>query len=371
MSLRSLSNQKILSQTRELVHRERTLTLEVLLHLNEIERRRLYLGLGHPSMFEYCIATLGYSSSAAGRRIRTARCVVRFPAVYALLESNDINLSTVCQVAGILTAENADAVLASIRGKSQREVDAIVAGYQPTSALPRDSVRAVVVETRHDAPIEKRADSVALPRVSARPGDTPSRTPLDAPDGASIEDASMHSRSGSASVVTHSTETHYVVQFAAASEFMTQLERARSLAGHRLPPNATFEQVFAFALAYFIKNEDPIEREARREKRVARSETRASAELAHGADNSRYVPARIRDKVFARDKGRCTFVGSAGKRCNASRGIQIDHVKPIAHGGASTVENLRLLCAQHNRLEAERILGTPLDHHERRNLRAP
>jgi hypothetical protein len=32
-------------------------------------------------------------------------------------------------------------------------------------------------------------------------------------------------------------------------------------------------------------------------------------------------------------------------------------VTPFARGGPSTPSNLRLLCAQHNRLEAERIYG--------------
>jgi 5-methylcytosine-specific restriction endonuclease McrA len=37
--------------------------------------------------------------------------------------------------------------------------------------------------------------------------------------------------------------------------------------------------------------------------------------------------------------------------------LQIDHVKPAARGGANTIDNLRLLCAYHNRLEAERLMG--------------
>ena len=62
MSLRSLSDQQILSRIQSLTKQERSLTLQVLLHLNEIERRRLHLKLGYSSMFDYCTAGLGYSA---------------------------------------------------------------------------------------------------------------------------------------------------------------------------------------------------------------------------------------------------------------------------------------------------------------------
>ena len=119
MSLRSLSDHEILSRIRKLTRSERVLTLLVLLHLNEIERRRLHLKGGYSSMFDYCTSGLGYSASAASRRIRTARCVARFPEVHGLLESNQVNVSTVAQVSRILTRENKDEILSRIRGKSQ------------------------------------------------------------------------------------------------------------------------------------------------------------------------------------------------------------------------------------------------------------
>ena len=72
MLLQSLSDKAILSRVRELTRRERSLTLQVLLHLNEIGRRNLHLKLGFASMFDYCTSGLGYSASAAARRLRTA-----------------------------------------------------------------------------------------------------------------------------------------------------------------------------------------------------------------------------------------------------------------------------------------------------------
>jgi 5-methylcytosine-specific restriction endonuclease McrA len=72
---------------------------------------------------------------------------------------------------------------------------------------------------------------------------------------------------------------------------------------------------------------------------------------------SRHVPASVRDEVFVRDGGRCTYKGPGGKRCGATFGLTLDHVTPFARGGGNTADNLRLLCANHILLEAERTYG--------------
>jgi hypothetical protein len=74
-AISGLSDRELLSRVKDLVSRERAVTLEILVHLIEVERRRLHLGLGYASMFDYCTRHLGYSSSAASRRIQAARCV--------------------------------------------------------------------------------------------------------------------------------------------------------------------------------------------------------------------------------------------------------------------------------------------------------
>jgi 5-methylcytosine-specific restriction endonuclease McrA len=37
--------------------------------------------------------------------------------------------------------------------------------------------------------------------------------------------------------------------------------------------------------------------------------------------------------------------------------VQVDHIKPAARKGAAVLENLRLLCAEHNRLEWQKLLA--------------
>ena len=72
------------------------------------------------------------------------------------------------------------------------------------------------------------------------------------------------------------------------------------------------------------------------------------------------VPARVKREVYARDDGRCTFVGANGHRCGEQGFLEFDHVTPVARGGKGSAANTRLLCRGHNVHEAKRVLGGAL-----------
>jgi hypothetical protein len=55
-----------------------------------------------------------------------------------------------------------------------------------------------------------------------------------------------------------------------------------------------------------------------------------------------HIPGEIRRSVFERDGGRCL-------RCGSAFDLQYDHIIPVALGGATTEQNLQLLCGACNR----------------------
>jgi len=350
MTLRSLSDSVILSRIQKLTSQERELTLLVLAHLNEIERRRLHLKLGYSSLFDYCTSHLGYSASAAVRRIKSARCVTKYPGFLDALKKNEVNISTVARVATILTRDNSGEVLSRIKGRSQREVEAIAASYQPC-AMPPERVRAIVVTVPVAAPLSAPQGTSASVPTPACEKDAYLRSGCSA---ALTEDAADTCKTTPEPAVQ--LQERVMLQFSVTPEFMAKLEQIKSLAWHRLPANATLEQVFELALDLMIEKEAPARRVERQE---LRDEKRTRpARNANARTNTRYVPAPLRDRVFVRDGNRCAYVGTEGRRCNSTRALQVDHITPVARGGASTHDNLRLLCAYHNRLESVRLLGT-------------
>ncbi len=364
--LRALGNDELLSQVQLLVRRECVATIQILHHLNEIGRRRLFLDLGYSSLFDYCIRKLKYSPSAAGRRIQAARCIRRYPEVLELLRARELSLGTVALIAPILTDENHASVLARVRGRSYREIERVVAEYKPPVAF-RDRVRPVRV-----AVSEPKPPAVA---VSARVRDS---MPAASPDPAPGSAADLHSLADDAVAPTTcrpitpgagsvTTETKLLLQFLVSEACMAKLNEARALLSHRCP-GGSFGDVLDAVLSDYINRHSPAARKQRREARTATvidsKETTTSGDVVVAASNhsrrrecTRYIAADVRDEVFARDRNRCTYVARDGTRCGSTYALQVDHVRPYAIGGTNDPANLRLLCAAHNRHAGERTLG--------------
>lgn len=82
------------------------------------------------------------------------------------------------------------------------------------------------------------------------------------------------------------------------------------------------------------------------------------------------ITAQVRRAVVERDGGRCTFIGSKGHRCGSDRFLEFDHIVPVARGGRSTVDNIRLRCRAHNQYEADQAFGSEFMKNKREEARA-
>lgn len=105
MNLQTLSDQDLLHRTRELVQRERELLTEVLNHLREVERRRLFSDLGCSSLFDYATRELGYSEDQAYRRITAMRLLKELPEVEDKISEGSLTLSVLSVAGSLFKAE--------------------------------------------------------------------------------------------------------------------------------------------------------------------------------------------------------------------------------------------------------------------------
>ena len=380
-----------------LLERERETVLSILACLIEIDRRRLYLPRGYSSLFEFCVKHLGYSESTAGRRISIARCIRDFPRVYRLLASGRINLTNVAKITGIITPQNAERLLASIEGRSNREVEIIVSRHRPKSSI-RDRVKPVYVMTELRVQVDDTRVRTSGEAAGQAGGDpetgeksTPSagsgKFPNSGDDGESAAGSKASPDSGKGTVKPAAErrmvlEQRFKVEFGVDPEFLEKLERVRSLLSTKHHAKLEFEELFSVLMDEYIERHSPegrIRRKAGRNREKKRSKggqalhdkgqkpqkrqqrsnesQQDKPKPRQKSERSRYIPASVRGEVYARDRGRCTFVAPGGKRCGSTWDLQIDHIVPFARGGDNSPGNLRLLCARHNRLEAKRAFG--------------
>jgi len=99
MNLKHLTDKALIEDTKNLVTKEREVLVKLLHHLKEIDARKLYSDLGYSSLFTYMTKGLGYSESAAGRRIQAARLLKSHPEIENKIEVGSLNLTNLNQVA--------------------------------------------------------------------------------------------------------------------------------------------------------------------------------------------------------------------------------------------------------------------------------
>lgn len=338
LSISSLTDDQLHKQINELCRGERELTLAFIDHLIEVERRRLYAKRGFSSMFAYCIESLGYSGLAASRRIAAARSIRRFPKIRRMLAARELTLSTLAVVARDLTPQNTVTILKSICGKSARDAEKVLAGLRGVVPV-REHIRPVV--TLKTIPPMPWANPTNHNRVGCRTPQLTANTPP--------------TKSESNAAPAAPTEQRFRFEFAGSEAFMRKYQRAAALLSNKLKGKITIEGVFEALLDEYIERHDPAARSKRREQRAKNAPPTVQSSVV-----TRHIPRAVRDQVHQRDQHRCTYVSPDGHRCNETYNLHVDHIEPFAAGGGHDPGNLRLLCAAHNRLMAERVFGKAL-----------
>jgi 5-methylcytosine-specific restriction endonuclease McrA len=82
------------------------------------------------------------------------------------------------------------------------------------------------------------------------------------------------------------------------------------------------------------------ERERKRQRKLERAH--AALQQDESIPRREPVPREVRLEVWERDGGKCV-------ECGGSFDLQYDHLIPFSMGGATTAQNLQLLCADCNR----------------------
>jgi 5-methylcytosine-specific restriction endonuclease McrA len=151
-----------------------------------------------------------------------------------------------------------------------------------------------------------------------------------------------------------------------SKRFLGKLASARDALSHS-HPYASTEEVLEAALDLLVakkakqkglvKKPNPslalsVAAKPRRRRAAANS-----SPATHALENPRRIPAEVKRAVWERDCGRCQWPVSSGGICGSTRRLELDHIVPVARGGQSSIDNLRVVCQLHNLLAARRSFG--------------
>jgi hypothetical protein len=302
--------------------RSRGVEAELLVHLGEIDERKLYLDCAFPSMFAFCVGELGFSEDAAYNRITVARAGRRLPGVVEAVRSGQVHLAGLRLLVPHLTAGNHHGLLAEAAGRSKRAIEELVARLAPQPPVPaliRKLPERLSIAAAAPPSLEAAAPAALLRRAEHRP------------------------------VIAPLTEEAFRIQFTASRALRDKLRQAQDLMRHRVP-DGDLATIVDRALDLLIEG---VKKERFATGRKAREGLRHDA----GPSGSRHIPDSIKRAVYERDGGRCTFADERGHRCPETGALEFDHLDGFARTHVHPVARIRLLCRAHNQHAAEQTYG--------------
>jgi hypothetical protein len=298
MNLNGLSLDTLLELAKKEAEKERHALLEALHLLIEVERRRAFVALGHASLWEYAIKELKYSENTAFQRISAMRALRGNPELGEAILSGALSIATVSHVQNVLRAEQQQ-------------------GY-----------RTYPESRRMD--LFKSCENKNSKEVSRLLADF----------------SALSLRVQKARVIT---DNRTEISFIAEPALVDKMRRVRDLSVARLRSPSSVPELVGLMSEVTLDKIDPLRKPVRKSK----------APIVDDPAPSDTVPAAVRTRIWKEFEGQCSFVhAETGARCGSTFGLEIEHCKPQSMGGSSRdLDNLRLLCRQHNQWEAIQAYG--------------
>ena len=304
INLKYISNDELLFRTENLVQTERKIMHLVLTHILEIMDRKLYADLGFNSMFSMMTKKYGYSEPSALRRIDAAKLLRKVPEVANRLKSGTLNLSQAVQLQKCLEAE-------AKKGDSVSEIRT----YEILNLL-------------------ENCNGFETKQVLAQEFDIPLKVQ---------------------EVVRPQKDESVRLEITFTKEQFEELKKAKNLLSH-ISHSGSWAEIISVMARKFnhskLGKSNLVKTDSATEVRDLKSEKISSPSPLLRRP---YIPVSLKRKLYTGAQGCCQYQSPDGNRCGSQFQIQIDHVTPVALGGETSFENLRLLCRTHNLLAAQQL----------------
>jgi 5-methylcytosine-specific restriction endonuclease McrA len=343
MNFKSLSDETLHERTLSAASDEKQATLRLLEFLEEVDGRRLYSARGFSSLWEYVHVALGYSESQASERVSAMRLMRKVPEVKELLSGNKLTLTSTAKLASFVRRENCSVertseLLDRIAEKSVKEVERVLSSEQTVPAPKPDVFKPQGLESTRvsfDADPEFLALYEELKNLQGQP----------------------------------KWEMNERLKDAMKAVLKKKKREVSGMKSPKLEEKDSSPEGVSFSDSFGTK---PLHEESKNTSEVFNSHTIATApdrpspvlrakkvtvQQAVTTDR-RYFSAFVKHAVRKRSGNQCEYIDSeTNRRCTSRFGLHFDHITPFAKGGASTLENCRHLCANHNLFAAAREFG--------------
>lgn len=318
MNLKNLTDLELHNSLKNKASAERAILVDVVSHIHEADRRRLYMQYNYPNLFEYLVKEMNFHGGSAQRRIDAARLLGDVPEIRSDIASGALNLMQLSAVSQGIKQKVREG--GSIRGdiiQQKRELVALVKG-QSLSEAQKTIAQTLDIEIKMH---EKKSCQ---------------------------KDGSMR------------------VELTLTAEQVMKMNKAKDLLSHT-HPHATVADLLDIGLSEIIKKKDPTLKGVRSGSGQAKVKGDATKDassqnistttvevttgnlevidsekaLAKTPSVRKPIPAQTKRMVFQKHQG-CQW-SERGRKCGSTFQSQIDHIVPVRAGGGNDLSNLQIL----------------------------
>jgi hypothetical protein len=286
----------IIERLKELMSRESEIINESIELLDQIDKRKIFLLMGYPSLFEFCVQELKYSETSAYRRISAVRLFRDVPEIKEKVTTGEVSLSAITQAQTFFGR----------RAKDNRPL------------LKEEKLHLLgKLENKNIRECEKEILKV---------------------------DPKAHKPDRAYQVTNELTELRLTVD----SEFISTLNRLRA----RLSIRGLLEtkDVLFHALKSELTRLDRNPKELSLVTQLAKNNDLSQR-------GRIIIPRSLRALVYTKSGGECSYVDPFSKRkCKGRHFLEIDHIVPLYRGGTNNLNNLQLMCSGHNQLKGVSLM---------------
>ncbi|MGZ3826039.1 MAG: hypothetical protein ACXVCR_13865 [Bdellovibrio sp.] len=159
--LSKISNSDLEFQLKNLVAKERKLLHVILEHIKEVDLRKIYLERAYSSLYEYLVKELGYSGSAAMRRLEAARLLKEVPTLAEKIQDGSVNLSQIGELSRALKEKEKTCGM-KVSCAQKEELVAVIMGRTTQETQKELSLALDVQPKKQDSQRMQQDESIRL-----------------------------------------------------------------------------------------------------------------------------------------------------------------------------------------------------------------
>ena len=303
--IQNISDMELEAKLKALVQNEREILHEILVHIKEVDRRKLYLKKARSSLYDYLVLDYGYSPASAQRRIDAARLMQEIPEVLENIKDGSLNLSQI-----------------SVFQKAIRQKQKLSKETKITTEFKKDLL-------------------LKLKNTSSKETETTISRCLDLPILIKTK-------------VNFQKDDSVRLELTLNAESWKKLKRCQELLGHSVWSGDLAEVIGQISDFYRSKKDPLVQKQVSIQSIKAKSDFTSAGEVSERQKET----TKLRRFIFQRAQA-CQFKDPiTGQICGSRFQLEIDHINMVCHGGDNDPSNLRLVCRNHNQWLATEKLGS-------------